>query len=380
MKYIKSSFRMLAAGLAGFAFTAAASAQNYGGGKQGGQSALPAPAEQGKNVTGFSVTTMDGNPYGWFGPGSTGGVATPWASQYGAWISPPASYWLSDRIARQQAYTQRYFQSQDYEMRRLAVRRAQIDQMLYEKANVPPPEAVREEARLQRLTRARNTPPLEEIASGASLNELLTNIQRVSARDRIPGYTIAVDPEALRHINVTTTEDARGSNEMFKPNTLKEWPVALAPTRFDADKDLVRNAVSAMAAAQEQGKVDEARLVAARRAIDRMRDNLYQARFDIAFADYTRAVEFLNKVEDAVIVLGRPGAQNYLNGTFAARGKTMAELTDYMISKGLKFAKASPGDEPHYSSLYQQLATYELSLSRNANQMSTTERTALKDR
>lgn len=377
MKYIKSSIWMLTAGVALLAFAAPASAQNYGSGKANAADGLPAPTEQGRQVTSLSVLS---NPYlGWSGLGS-GGTATPWSTQYGAWISPPASYWLSDSIASQQSSMQRYFQSQDLELRRLALRRAQIDQMLYEKSAVPPPETIREEARLQRLTRARNTPPLEEVASGASLNELLTNIQRVSARERIPGYSIALDPETLRHINVTTTEDARGSNELFKPNTLKDWPMALAAPRFDADKDIVRNAVTAMAAAQELGKVDEARLVSARQAIDRMRDHLYQTRFETGLADYARAVEFLNKVEDAAIVLGKPGAQNYLNGTFAARGKTMAELTDYMIGKGLKFAKASPGDQPYYSSLYQQLATYELSLSRNANQLSTTERTAYRDR
>jgi hypothetical protein len=341
---------------------------------------LPGPTEQGRSVTSFSVNSYGYGPYMSYGSGMSGGVATPWATQYGAWITPAASYWASDDIARQQAYTQRFFQSQDYEFRRLALRRAAFDQMMYERANTPPPETLREEARLERLSRARNTPPLVEVASGEALNELLNNVQRIAAREQVPGYAIAIDPETLRHINVTTSEDSRGSNELFKPNMLREWPAALADPRLEADKELVRSAISALSAAQESGKADELGAVAARRALDRLRDNLFQLRFEVASTDYIKALAYLSKLDNVVAVLDKSGAANYLNGTFAARGRTMAELTDYMIGKGLKFAKATPGDEPYYSTLYQQLSTYELAMSRNASKLSTTERTAYKNR
>ena len=42
----------------------------------------------------------------------------------------------------------------------------------------------------------------------------------------------------------------------------------------------------------------------------------------------------------------------------------MPQLVDYMTSRGLKFAKASPGDASYYSGLYQQLVSYEIALSR----------------
>jgi hypothetical protein len=46
-----------------------------------------------------------------------------------------------------------------------------------------------------------------------------------------------------------------------------------------------------------------------------------------------------------------------------------------MIGKGLKFAKATPGDEPYYEALYQQLATFEIGLNRHSSRLSSPERT-----
>jgi hypothetical protein len=121
-----------------------ARAQVYGGGAaapaEGSQAfarGLAAGPDQGKNVSSFSY-----NPYAPFG--LAGQIATPWSTQYGSWVQPAASYWAQDDIARQQAYTQKYFQKQDYELRRLQLKRAAFDEMMYEKMRTPPPEVERE--------------------------------------------------------------------------------------------------------------------------------------------------------------------------------------------------------------------------------------------
>jgi len=360
--------RMLAAGLAFFAMTDAASAQFYGGSSTATPAAsqtyargLSGSGQQGANVSSFSY-----NPYAPYG--SAPAVATPWSTQYGSWIQPAASYWAQDDIARQQAYTQNRFQSQDYQLRQMQVKRATFDEMMYEKMNTPPPETFREDARLSRLMRARDTPPLDEIASGETLNELLTDIQRIQAREGVVGNSIPLDPEVVKHLNVTTTGNARGSNEMFKPGNFPDWPIAFAGPSFENDKKKVTEDLAGMAKAQEAGKVDNEKAADARRIVEGMQSKLFQIRAQVSFSDYVNSLEYLSKLTDTINTLAKPGAKNFLDGTYAAKGNTVSELVDYMISKGLKFARATPGFEPYYSSLYQQLVTYDIGLSRVVGQ------------
>jgi len=358
---------VLAAGLACLTLTETASAQFYGG----SPTATPASSQtyarglSGSGQQGGGISNFSYNPYAPYG--ATPAIATPWQTQYGSWIQPAASYWAQDDIARSQAYTQNRFQQQDYQLRQLQVKRATFDEMMYEKMNTPPPETFREEARLNRLSRARDTPPLDEIASGESLNELLTNIQRIQAREGIVGNSIPLDPEVVKRLNVTTTGDNRGSNEMFKPGTF-QWPFALSSTGFDADRKRLEEDLAGMAKAQEAGRVDNDKVAEARRISESMKAKLFQIRTQVSFNDYVSALEFLSKLNDTVNTLSKPGAKNFLDGTYAAKGNTVGELVDYMISKGLKFAKATPGFEPYYSSLYQQLVTYEIGLSRVVGQ------------
>jgi len=309
-----------------------------------------------------------GGGWGYGGWGGGGGgfntVATPWSSKYGGWIVQPTSYWGQDDISRQQATIQGKFQYQDLELRRLQMKRAAFDEMRYEKMNTPPPEVEREEQRLDRLARARNTPPLDEISSGQALNELLTDIQRIRARDGIAGPSIPVDQDTVKHINVTTTGDNSGSNQFFKPGNFPEWPNAFLSDDFAEYKKRIIADLNDLAQAQLKGKLDPAKAVNARRLTEGLKTKLFEIRTQVSFNDYVAALEFLSKLNDTIALLSKPGAKNYLDGTYAAQGKSIGELVTHMISKGLKFAPATVGFEPYYSGLYQLLVTYDLALAR----------------
>jgi hypothetical protein len=69
-------------------------------------------------------------------------------------------------------------------------------------------------------------------------------------------------------------------------------------------------------------------------------------------------------VSDAVKVLGRADAAQYVNGTFAlnpAHIKTVGDLIAFMAEKHLKFAPAVPGDEAAYLALQRALASCDTS-------------------
>jgi len=343
---------------------AAASSQAYARGLSGS-------GDQGANLRNFSVSSYNGG-YGWGGGGGESQpTATPWSTKYGGWVQPATSGVMQDSIARQQAYFSGSMQAQDMELRRLQLKRAAFDEMMYEKMNTPPPELVREENRLSRLSRARNTPPEIEIAQGDPLNELLVNIQRIQAREGVRGNSIPLDPEVVQHLNVTTTANNSGSNEFFKKNTMLEWPTAFMLDNFTADRTRVEADIAAMVVAQQSGKIDPSKAVEARKLIAVIKDQLFRVRNDVSFTDYAGALEFLTKLEKSIEVLAKPGGKNFVDGTYSAKGNTVGELIDYMTSKGLRFAKATPGYEPFYASFYQSLVTYDIGMSRLVGDQST---------
>ena len=45
---------------------------------------------------------------------------------------------------------------------------------------------------------------------------------------------------------------------------------------------------------------------------------------------------------------------------FVGKGKTVQDLVDYMVQKGLRFAPAVSGDEAAYQALYSALQAYDL--------------------
>ncbi len=254
--------RFYLACLIGIAFTLPASAQFYQGSSNYAPAATQASARglsgfanQGANVSSFSVDSG-----GYFGGGGST-VATPWSSQYGSYIQPSNSGVQQDAIARQQASYQGQAMSQDLQLRRLQVKRAAFDEMMYEKMNTPPPELVREEQRQSQLTRVRNSPPEDEIWSGDALNAMLINIQRIEAREGIRGYSIAIDPETLKYLNVSTTNGQSGSNELFKASTRPEWPSVFSGDDYASYRKRIEEDLKLMVLAQQSGRIDQAKSV-----------------------------------------------------------------------------------------------------------------------
>ncbi len=356
-----------------------AAAQFYGGANnyapaatQGTARGLTPPANAGANLRVFNAGGGGGGFWGGGGGGGGGyGATTPWSQQYGSYITNANSGVLRDSIAQRQADSAAVMSNQDIKLRQLQLRQATFDEMMYEKMNTPPPEVEREQNRLQRLSRARNTPPDSEIYTGLALNEMLVNIQRIEARENVRGYMIPLDSDTTKHLNVTTTEDMSGSNELFKKDQALDWPIALADPNLAADRKRVMDDMAAMVKAQQNGMVDRVKAADARKYAALMKSKLYEQRFSQSFTDYSEALTFINKLNDSIDTLAKPGAKSFVDGTYSAKGDTVGELIDYMTKKGLRFARSSPGYEPNYLGFYQQLVTYEIGLSRLVGDQST---------
>ena len=61
----------------------------------------------------------------------------------------------------------------------------------------------------------------------------------------------------------------------------------------------------------------------------------------------------------AIEALSDANASKYLNNTWSAKGKNVAELVNFMKREGLWFAAATPGDEAAYNAMYLALRAFE---------------------
>jgi hypothetical protein len=332
---------------------------------QGYARGLAGSQNTGQNITNFSV----GGGYGGYWGGGGAQIATPWSSQYGGWIQPASSGVEQDDIARQQANFQGAFQNQDLRLRQLQLKQATFDEMRYEQMNTPPPEVVREEQRLSQLALARSAPPEHDIWTGEALNSLLQNIQMIEAREKVRGYEVPLNKDVVEHLNVSTTNDNSGSNAFFKGPP--DWPIAFIGDEYASDRTKIQDDLAAMASAQLAGRVDQVKVVDIRKEMGILKSQLYDKRLSTSFTDYANALGFLNKLEDAVNIMAKPGAKPFIDGGYSAQGSTVGELVKYMTNKGLKFSSATPGFEPYYTAFYQRLVTYDIGLSRMVGDHST---------
>ena len=207
------------------------------------------------------------------------------------------------------------------------------------------------------MRRSRNDAPLPEVWSGYALNVLLDAIQKQQARN-IPGPNIPLEPDVVRHINVTSGAQGGGSIGILRNGSKLSWPLILRRAAYRANRDKVDQSAYNAYRQAESGPVDADLLEALTRGVDALSAQLKENVSDIPPSDYITAKHFLNDLENTVKVLQDPKVSNYLTGKWSAKGNTVAELSTSMTRQGLKFAPATNNDEEAYMALHQAMLAY----------------------
>jgi hypothetical protein len=248
-------------------------------------------------------------------------------------------------------------------------RRKQFDEAAYEKANTPTLWQRQAEDRFEQLQQARNNPPSSEIWEGISLNILLDDIRQIQASTGLQGIPIPIEPDMLKHISVITG-NARRSSTMFNDGGKLKWPVELDDPKFDESRKSI-NTLFLQATQEASGTglsgQTNRQLMA---AIGQLKDGIDGAVNDMTPSDNIRAMTYANQVEASAKMLRDPNIAKQLGGESAPRGATVGELIANMDRNGQKFGPAGPADKPTYSSLYQSLLQYDLSLASMAQRAS----------
>ena len=274
---------------------------------------------------------------------------------YGGYLNGAASVitaqggWLKD-------VQQAYLMKEDVKAAKLKNKRAAFDEWMYEKANTPTLEEQREHDRIQNVLRSQHNPPPTEIWSGKALNDLLQDLQQ-SGTAAMQGPPIYLNQDMLKEINVTTGTTTAGLG-VLKSAKL-QWPLALMDDAYAPTRKYVETLSAAALRQAESGGVQPATLKDLIASEDKLQKDLKNNVSNIEPNQYIKAKRYLNDLDGSIQTLQDGNAAKYASRSYSAQGTTVPELVQYMTSQGLKFAPATPGDEPAYNSIHRALAQYQ---------------------
>ncbi len=310
------------------------------------------------------TSTPYANPYGAYDMASM--TSSPYSNPYGYYESPIGGYmrgtadlmsaegrWM---VSSEQArVTREHWRREQIENRKRA-----FDLANYIRNNTPTPEEDRQRYQRQQLTRALNDPPYTEVLSGQALNLILDDLARMrKVKGAVHGPSADLDEDVLRHTNFTKGPGG-GNAGLLKNDGHLSWPATLRGDEYRAERESLSQMLpDAVDRAISNGRVDSGALAQMRRALDRMNQTLADNIRDLPPNQYIEARRYLGYLDDALRVLGRPDAGDYLTFKKELRGRTVGDLVNSMLSKGLSFAPATPGDEAAYMALYRALAAYD---------------------
>ncbi len=299
-----------------------------------------------------------GYGYGWGGWGS--GYRNP----FGGYLQGAANMTVANaqyQLTNQQARIVQQQADRDA----LKTRQAAIAESEWERKNwlqrISPYE-VRQRQKVRDLRVALADPPQMEIWSGAVLNTLLNDLKNAQSQG-LTFPSVPLDPQVLARINVSTGDTYLGAGMLRNLNKF-DWPWILRQAVFDDMRQNVEQQLRAAVAQAKAGGVDITTVNQVNAAVSAAEDQVgtMLQSGEITPTQYVDGMRYLREIKSSLQVLQTNDAANYFNGTYSARGATVAQLVQNMASQGLKFAPAPPADEASYSSLYRSLVTEEFRL------------------
>jgi hypothetical protein len=255
------------------------------------------------------------------------------------------------------------YRYEQWQQSRLDTRRKSIEEYIYEQALIPNGEDLRQQTQRYQLRIALHNPPVNEVLSGESLNAIYKDLQ-VKLASGARGQPLPLDPATLAQINLTSSNGGNlGVLKNVKDGGALRWPLPLQGEAYQEEVRLLnQRAAEAVKLAEFKGQVDAGTISDMTEAVRRLRTKLNANINDLTPSQHIEGNRFLNQLDDAFRALQRPDVADYLGQKYAAQGRTVGDLLDFMSRKGLSFAPAVGGDEGAYQALHSSLVGFAGSL------------------
>jgi hypothetical protein len=219
-----------------------------------------------------------------------------------------------------------------------------------------------ERARIARrkLALARQTTELSEMTSGYVLNILLDDLRTFI--DRSAPSSTPLSEEILTRINVTIKEN-EGNLGLLRYGGNVTWPPAFESEAIVSKKDRAEVELLAKAAVQQamQGYLRRPDMTNLQSFVQTTGEKLSGKVTQLPGGQYLDAKRFLHNFDAARIALASGEAVPYFKfQKWVSGGKSIQQVTAYMVQEGLLFAAATPGDESAYRAMHSALAAYDV--------------------
>ena len=205
---------------------------------------------------------------------------------------------------------------------------------------------------------------MTEIYSGDALNDLLVQPRRQPGNeDATKSETpLPLDEQSLKHIHVTR---GAGSLALIKNDGALTWPMALNGQEFKGERERVTALVrDALDQARSRGAVASKTPADLRLESAALKERLRRLSDHLEPQAYREAIVFLKNLDDTIRALGQPDVKDFVTGKYDLKARTVPELVNFMTSSGLQFARALPGEEGDYLTLYRALDEYDRAVNR----------------
>lgn len=258
----------------------------------------------------------------------------------------------------------------------LQTRRAAIEEAEWEREHMPDPEKIRQKTLERELSRARVSPPLNDIWTARSLNALLRNL--ITQQGRLltqqdqggGGPNVPLNEDILSHINyrIGNTRGDIGLLKNVKNGGELRWPHPLMASPF---KEARNNIDALMAEAYKNASNNQkpaSRTIRDLRAnYQKLKNTLEANPNQMSLNDSLLANRYLGHLKSTIEALKDPDIVKFFNNDYRPDAHNVAELVRFLSEKGLEFAPASPADEPAYVALYHALASFDRGMQRVVN-------------
>jgi len=242
---------------------------------------------------------------------------------------------------------------------RLETVKKEFDLRMYIKANTPTYTQEQEKIAQTTLRRIQTNSLPGEVSNGKSLNYLLDDLRKFPNK-KLSAEPMQLSEAVLVHLNVTKNTFGMG---ILRDEGRVTWPTALRESMTEKQRKWLDTQLEDLVKEANKGRLDANVLRDVRGEMDKVREDLVKRVNDTPTSQYLDAKRFLHEFNEATIALerGEVAVQAKFQ-RFVEGGKSVQEVTDYMVQHGLRFGPATANDEAAYRAIHSLLASYNIAM------------------
>jgi hypothetical protein len=242
---------------------------------------------------------------------------------------------------------------------KLRTKKAAFDLDRYVRDNTPTYTEEQEKIVKTTLRRIQSNSLPGEIANGKALNILLDDLRKFPNRE-ISLEPLQLSEATLKQLNVTKGTLSVGA---LRDSGQVVWPAALGESTTGKRRQRIEKQLQEIVTEANEGRVAVQTLKDVRSEIEQVRAELVKKVNDISPTQYLAGKRFLQELDDATRALEKGESACQANfQRFVEQGRSIQDVTDYLVKEGLRFGAATARDEAAYRTVHAALATYDIAI------------------